>query len=155
MPWRGRVIHLPLLHLIWRVRWWDGPRRSLLQWRPFWWKERSALTNSGTALKGALCDVGLFLTASGTALTGGPSIFILALFHCRHNTKAPQAPRFPEKEKGLRHRKIPTENSKTEPQGNPTEQQETQSGRKHEQEHTQTQHNHSQHLPPVDRKSQG
>ena len=33
-------------------------------------------THSGTALQGELCGVGLFLTASGTALTGGPSIFL-------------------------------------------------------------------------------
>ena len=34
------------------------------------------LIHSGIAVKGELCGVGLFLTAFGTALTGGPSIFI-------------------------------------------------------------------------------
>ena len=38
------------------------------------------LTHSGTAFKSTLCTVGLFLTTSGTALTGDPSTFILVFF---------------------------------------------------------------------------
>ena len=49
--------------------------------------ELHSLTHSGTALNGARCDVNLFLTASGTALTDGPPMLILALFDCSHHTK--------------------------------------------------------------------
>ena len=38
-----------------------------------------SLTCSGTALVGVLCGMGLFLTAPGTALTGGTSLFAFVL----------------------------------------------------------------------------
>ena len=37
-----------------------------------------SLPTLGTALYGAFCGVGLFLTTSGTARTGGPATLILA-----------------------------------------------------------------------------
>ena len=79
-PWRVRAFHFHLVHL-WRIHRWT-PRRSLLCFA----------YNSGTALKSALCGVGL-LTDSGTALTGGPSICISV-----SHSNATQASRFLEKE---------------------------------------------------------
>ena len=52
------------------------------------------LTHLGTALKSALCGVGLFLTVSGTALAGGALIFIFA-----SHSSATLASRLLEKEK--------------------------------------------------------
>ena len=90
-----RVFHLHLLHLHWRILWWAKPCCSLLHWHPFWWRRRSAPL-SGTALKSELCRVGLFLTASGTALPEGPSIFIFA----SHSSATP-ASRFLEKDENV------------------------------------------------------
>ena len=52
------------------------------------------LIDSGVALKSVLCGAGLFLTASGTALTGGPSIFVSV-----SHSKATLASRFLERQK--------------------------------------------------------
>ena len=48
-------------------------------------------------MHGALCGVGLFLTASGTAFTGGLPVLILAPFDCSRNY-VPLALRFLDKE---------------------------------------------------------
>ena len=53
-----------------------GPRRSLLQTSPSGGGGALLRIHSGAAVKGELCGVGLLLTESGTAFTGGPSIFI-------------------------------------------------------------------------------
>ena len=51
----------------------------------------------GTGLYGAVCGVGLSLTASGTALTGGLPCSFLLFLDCSLN-KVPLAPPFSEKE---------------------------------------------------------
>ena len=53
--------------------------------------------HSGTALKSELCGVGLFPTDSGTALTGGPSMFISV-----SHSKATLGSRFLERELTIR-----------------------------------------------------
>ena len=55
------------------------------------------LIESGAALNSVFCGVGLFLTASGTALTGGPSKFISV-----SHSKAALVSSFLEGQKGLR-----------------------------------------------------
>ena len=65
------------------------------------------LTHSSTALNGALCGMGLFLTASGTALTCGLSTLVLALFDW------PLPLRFSKEEESSTHSNL-SERSETE-----------------------------------------
>ena len=92
------VAGLPLPHQRWS-RQWTRPHLPLLWWCTFWSPLFPVPCTLRYFPKGALCGGGLFLTTSGTALTGGPSTFIIA-FVARSHTTVPLGLRFSERARG-------------------------------------------------------
>ena len=87
------LVHLHIADLEW-IRWWTSHVAVCCKSVPSSGGGALLPIHSGTALKSELCGVGLFPTDSGTALTGGPSIFISV-----SHSKATLASRFLEREK--------------------------------------------------------
>ena len=108
------LVHLHIADLEW-IRWWTSHVAVCCKSVPSGGGGALLPVHSGTALKSELCGAGLFPTDSGTALTGGPSIFISV-----SHSKATLASRFLERKLTIRIEKTTSQTKFTSETGTVT-----------------------------------